>query len=150
MPEQTIQEKNLSLVSAVAAGKPEIVAACLSNGADIHYDDDLALRSAAYLGYLDMVELLLKSGANVHADGDVALFAAVMAHDLAMAEKLVDKGANVQAVLDRRKRELDSESLHILDAVQTRSAKIAFEKNFAAYKEKTHKSGHGGLKPKAP
>jgi ankyrin repeat protein len=146
MPEPTILEKNLSLVSAVAEGDAEKVAVSLQSGANIHYEDDLALRSAAYLGYKDMVKLLLESGANVHADTEAALFIAIKARDQDMINQLVDKGATVQVILDRRKADLDAESLRLIDSIKNREAKLAAEKNIATLREKSRKSGIN-LKP---
>ena len=150
MREETIREKNQALVAAAADGQAEAVLACLERGANIHHEDDLALRAAVYLGHSEVVDLLLAKGANVHADKEGALFAAIQGRDQKIIDKLIEKGADAQIVLDTRKGELDAESLNIIDRIQTRSAKIASEKNLEAFREKTRKSGRPGLKPKLP
>jgi hypothetical protein len=140
LAEETIQEKNLSLVAAVTQNDTEAVLGCLARGADIHHSDDLALRSAAYLGYLDVVSVLLDRGANVHADKEAALFTALKARDHAMTEKLLEKGASIKAMLDFRKTEVGPQDLRVLEEVKALGSKAVTERHAGEIKAKAQAS----------
>jgi len=58
---------------SAGSGQLEIVKILIEHGAKIHTDNDSPLRWSANNGHIDTVKLLLTHGANVHADDDYAL-----------------------------------------------------------------------------
>jgi hypothetical protein len=144
---ETLRDKNLALVAAVADRNAIAVADCLKRGADVHCEEGFSLRCAVYLGYSDMADLLLKNGANVHVGGDEPLFTAIRARDTAMIDMLRDNGASLQAVLDTKKSQLDRESLSLISELQSRDARVASGKRAAELREKTRKFPRVVIKP---
>lgn len=148
MAEETPRDRIFALIAAASEGNVAAVISHIDGGADIHRDDDAALRGAVYLGHRAVVETLLERGANVHADNEGPLCAAIQLQNHDMIDLLLKKGANIQAVLDNKKDELDTESLNIIDSIQSRGAKAAAEKGLEVLREKARKSG-ALLKPKS-
>lgn len=70
----------------------------VSEGADIHVDNDIILFWAAVNGYTDIVEYLLSIGANIHADNDCALRYAALNGKLDVVKLLVNKGADIHVM----------------------------------------------------
>jgi ankyrin repeat protein len=66
----------------------------VTEGANIHHQNDLVLRWGAYHGNLEMVKFLILKGADVHAkDGD-ALYWATRMERLEVAKYLISQGVN--------------------------------------------------------
>lgn len=132
------REKNIQLVAYAAEGDVACARESLLRGANIHYADDLALRGAIYLGHTDMIKMLLDEGANVHADGETPLFVAVKQRDHALIDLLLEKGASLETLLYQKKEYLadDPETRDFITTLQSRDIKAAFEKNYAALREK--------------
>ena len=71
---------------------------CLvSQGANIHVNDEEALTSASYYGHSEVVKYLMESGANVHANNDEALKCASRNGHLEVIKFLAPDEANVHA-----------------------------------------------------
>ena len=69
----------------------------LSQGADIHADDDATLRTAAFNGHLEVVKFLITQGANIHANDDEPLRWAAKYGCLEIVKFLAINGANIHA-----------------------------------------------------
>ena len=54
-------------------GDLEKIKCLISEGADVHEDNDAAIKYAARNGHLDVVKYLVKNGANIRAENDEAL-----------------------------------------------------------------------------
>jgi len=81
-------------------GHLEVVKVLLENGIDIHTGSDYALRWTSRYGHYKIVKLLLKNGANVHADNDYALRRASENGHYKVVKLLLENGANVHAGYD--------------------------------------------------
>lgn len=63
-------DEGWKLIQAVLADKPDVIAALLKDGIDVHargYDRGTALHAAAMKGSIRIVELLIEAGADVNA-----------------------------------------------------------------------------------
>ena len=69
----------------------------LSQGADIHTDNDFVLRYSAGYGHLETVKLLFAQGANIHANDDEALRESAYYGHLEIVKFLLEHGANIHA-----------------------------------------------------
>jgi hypothetical protein len=69
--------KNLSPEEKLETGVKQsilwLVKDALTEGADVHADNDYALQCASWYGHAEVVKVLLDAGANVHACDDYAL-----------------------------------------------------------------------------
>ena len=78
-------------------GHLEVVKYLVSQGADIHANNERALRRACEEGHLDVVKYLVEQGANIHADNEYALHWASRKGHLEVVKYLVSQGADVHA-----------------------------------------------------
>ena len=78
-------------------GHLETVKLLFAQGANIHANDDEALRESAYYGHLEIVKFLVAQGANIHANDDGALIWAAYDGHLETVKFLVAQGANIHA-----------------------------------------------------
>lgn len=78
----------------------DVVKYLVSQGADIHINDDMALRHASEDGYVKIVEYLIEQGSNVHAVDDYALRYACQNGNLTIVKCLVQAGANINIFND--------------------------------------------------
>jgi ankyrin repeat protein len=86
-----------TLVQAIDNNSLEDVKRLLSEGADVHEDDDRALRFASSGDRAKIVKLLLAHGADVHAENDSSLIAACCYGRTATVKLLVAHGADIHA-----------------------------------------------------
>jgi ankyrin repeat protein len=59
---------NNDLIEACYYGQTEEVKRLLSEGAEVHYDNDYAFRRASMYNHLEVVKLLLENGADIKAN----------------------------------------------------------------------------------
>src|ERR1700733_12253554 len=112
----------LLLITAAATGELEAAETLLKQGIDVHVDNDMPLRTASLMGNTDMVRLLVEKGANVQANGNEALLYAAMRQDDASVALLLSKGASIDDMMRNHRKQVDQESIDILDRHQ--SAKL--------------------------
>ncbi len=83
---------------ASGKGHLEVVKYLTEEGANIRDSNDQALRGASQKGHLEIVKYLIEKGANIHANNDEALRLASQVGHLDTVKYLVDHGANVHAI----------------------------------------------------
>ena len=89
---------NQALRNAARNGHVEIVKYLITNGANVHANNNQALRNAALGGHLEVVKYLIEDhDANVNPEHDHVLSGAVEYGHLDVVKYLVSKGANVHA-----------------------------------------------------
>jgi ankyrin repeat protein len=88
----------MTLFEAVRKGNLEEVKRLLSEGADVHYENNFAIKSSCYFGHLEVVKLLVEHGANFHDDNDKAV---KLAND--NGHKEIVNYLNKQMMLDKLK-----------------------------------------------
>lgn len=88
---------NMMLVDCAELGLTNLVQYSLSQGADVHEDNDRALRVAAIKGHTQTVALLLDHGANLHAEGGAALLNAAINGCIDTARLLLGRSAEARA-----------------------------------------------------
>jgi hypothetical protein len=75
----------------------EFIHTAISQGADIHWENDYALRRAAEFGFVATTKLLVESGADIHIINDYPLRLAVQNNHFEIVKFLLEKGANSNA-----------------------------------------------------
>ncbi|EQD53134.1 hypothetical protein B1A_12485, partial [mine drainage metagenome] len=77
----------------------------LSEGADIHTDNDIALRCSAEIGQLEVVKFLVSEGADIHAYNDDAFTIGKDQQTSRCGRILTIKECYCSCVLKRQKRQ---------------------------------------------
>ena len=108
----------------------ETVKFLVAHGANIHAADDEALRCSAQEGHLEVVKLLVTQGANIHADDDYALKWSAACGHLEVVKFLLTQGANIHANDDEALKNAASRKRN--DVWQLLSAFIQEEKLLVA------------------
>jgi len=101
---QMSEELQEGLNDACQVGKLEIVISLVSQGTDIHANEDIAVRWASLYGHLDVVKYLVSQGANVCAYNDDAVRWASANGHLDVVRYLVFQGVNIHAENDEAVR----------------------------------------------
>ena len=89
-------DDNLPVRLASLHGHLDIVKFLVSKGADIHVLEDYALRASCKNGHFDVVKFLVSCGADIHATDDSAVIQACKNGHYEIFEYLVSLGANVR------------------------------------------------------
>jgi hypothetical protein len=84
----------------------------ISQGINIHADNEYALRRFADNGHIDVVKFLVENGANIHADDDEALRLSASIGHIDVVKFLVENGADIHAI-DDWALQLSAENGHI-------------------------------------
>ena len=87
--------RNEALRFASLNGHLDIIKFLVSEGANIHTNNDYPLRWASRFGHLDIVKFLVSKGANIHVLYDWALRWASANGHLDVVKFLVSKGADI-------------------------------------------------------
>jgi hypothetical protein len=82
------------LNQACIKGCLETVKRLVSNGADVHFENDAPVRYASDMGHLDIIKYLVSVGANVRAADDHAVELASFNYFYEVVQYLVSVGAN--------------------------------------------------------
>jgi hypothetical protein len=85
------------LIAFAENGHLDAVKILLTNGANIHYQNDSALIKSVSNGKFYVVEFLLKKGANIHVNNDEVLKISVQMKHVPMIKLLLKKGANLDS-----------------------------------------------------
>ena len=91
---------NKLLIDACKEGNLQNVKLAISQGADIHAENDRAVRLASYNGHLAVVKYLVSQSADIHADNDGAVRWAMENGHLDVVQYLVSQGADIHANAD--------------------------------------------------
>ncbi len=132
---------NRMIIEMAKEGSVKGVSMMLSEGADIHADNDFALRWASEKGHLEVVKYLTERGANVHAQNDAALLWASRYGHLELVKYLMEHGANVHAFDDWALRWASKEEhLEVVKYLTERGADIHADNDEAL--RDASKNGH--------
>ena len=91
----------------------EVLSILLSNGVDVHRDNDFALRWACSRGRISVAQVLISNGADVNAGKNDALYQAAKNGHLRVVELLIRQGANPREAKDAIKRAADRGHLQV-------------------------------------
>ena len=88
---------NAIFINNAKDGNLKVVKYLISQGADIHAEDDLALRWSVTNGHLKVVKYLVSQGINIHVWDDYAFRGSASNGHLETVKYLVSQGANIHA-----------------------------------------------------
>ena len=91
---------NKQFLDAAKNNKIDKLKNLLSQGANIHADDDWALKVSAWGGHLEVVKFLVTQGANIRAGDDEPLRYSARFGHLEIVKFLIAHGANIHARCD--------------------------------------------------
>lgn len=95
-----LYNSNKYLKSGSTKGRLDHVIISLSEGADVHFDNDYSIIWASLNNHLDIVKYLFKNGANIHAHYDGALRWSSREGYLDVVKYLVENGADIHTYND--------------------------------------------------
>jgi ankyrin repeat protein len=96
----SLKEFSKGLIIACTFGSTEVATQLITDGIDIHLNEDEALHIAVRRGYINIVHLLISYGANVNANNNEPLTIAFQKSNFEMIKLLIKHGANERPLDD--------------------------------------------------